>query len=62
MPHDPSAHATGHRAPSHELPHQEEMANPAFTRSAATPQHGRKPDADLAKLKERRGFHPAPGH
>lgn len=47
---------------SHDLPQQQVMANLAFTKSAATPQHGRKSDAEIAKVKDKRSFQPAPGH
>ena len=46
---------------THDLPQQQQTANAAFTRSAATPQHGRKPDETAAKVKDKRSFQPAPG-
>jgi hypothetical protein len=42
--------------------HQDPMTNYCVPKSEPKPQHGRKPDADALKLKERRGFEPRPGH
>ena len=46
----------------HNPPQQQQMANPAFMKSAATPQHGRKPDTTVAKIKDKRTVQPTPGH
>jgi len=42
--------------------HQDPMTNYSVPKSEPKPQHGRKPDADALKLKERRSFEPRPGH
>lgn len=46
----------------HRFDQQDPSANFTFPKSAATPQHGQKPDKKVAKLKEQRSFQPRPGH
>lgn len=41
---------------------QDQMASFSPPRSAATPQHGQKPDKEAAKIKPPRSFQPRPGH
>lgn len=41
---------------------QNPMTNFSIPKSEPKAQHGRKPDEDALKLKERRAFEPKPGH
>lgn len=43
-------------------PQQQQAASFSIMKSAATPQHGRRPDAQAATVKDRRPVTPAPGH
>ena len=45
-----------------DLPQQQQMAHFVFLKSAAAPQHGRKPDGKIDKVKDKRPKQPAPGH
>ena len=47
---------------THRFEQQDPSVNFSFPKSAATPQHGQKPDKKAVKLKEPRSFQPRPGH
>lgn len=42
--------------------HQNPMTNVSIPKCEPKAQHGRKPDQDALKIKERRSFEPKPGH
>jgi hypothetical protein len=42
--------------------HQDPLQNFSQPKSEPKAQHGRKPDEDVLKVKERRTFEPRPGH
>lgn len=42
--------------------HQNQQTNFALPKSAATPQHGQKPDKKASNMKEGRSFKPRPAH
>ncbi len=42
--------------------HQDPLTNYSVPKSEPKAQHGRKPDEDALKVKERRTFDPKPGH
>ena len=42
--------------------HQNQAGSFIIPKAVASPQHGQKPDKDVAKLKEKRSFEPRPGH
>jgi hypothetical protein len=48
--------------PYKEMPQQQQTNTFAFLKSAATPQHGRKADAKIEKVKDKRSVTPTPGH
>jgi hypothetical protein len=53
---------TGGKAMTSGFQNQNPMTNLSVPKSEPKAQHGRKPDEDALKLKEKRAFQPKPGH
>jgi hypothetical protein len=53
---------SGEKAMTNGFQHQDPMTNYSVPKSEPKAQHGRKPDEDAPKVKERRTFDPKPGH